>query len=170
MEKPARLDAEQLAAYFALMEVSSLLQHAVEQHLRTDGGLSWVQFQVLARLNGTPGGQQRMTDLADGVVYSRSGLTYQAGLLEKAGLISRSPSPDDERSITVTITDAGRELIEQVLPGHIAVVRQMLLDPLDQADLQVLSSVLNRVRDSMRAAPPRSAAPRSSRRSRDAAD
>ncbi len=32
-----------------------------------------------------------MTDLADGVVYSRSGLTYQAGLLEKAGLVARSP-------------------------------------------------------------------------------
>lgn len=30
-----------------------------------------------------------MTDLADGVVYSRSGLTYQAGLLDKRGLITR---------------------------------------------------------------------------------
>ena len=56
-----------------------------------------------------------MTDLADGVVYSRSGLTYQAGLLEKRGLISRSPSPDDERSIDVTITDAGRALFARVL-------------------------------------------------------
>ena len=62
-----------------------------------------------------------MTDLADGVVYSRSGLTYQAGLLEKAGLVTRAPSADDERSVTVTITDAGRALLAQVLPGHIEV-------------------------------------------------
>jgi DNA-binding MarR family transcriptional regulator len=73
------LDAEQLAAYFVLMEVSSLLQHAVEQQLRADGGLSYVQFQILARLSDSPDEQQRMTDLADQIVYSRAGLTYQAG-------------------------------------------------------------------------------------------
>lgn len=163
MKAPGRLDAEQLAAYFALMEVSSLLQHAVEQHLRADGGLSWVQFQVLARLNGSPGGQQRMTDLADGVVYSRSGLTYQAGLLEKAGLVTRAPADDDERSTTVTITDAGRALIATVLPGHVDVVSRMLFEPLSRPDLGTLSGVLTRVRDHMRAAPPRSAAPRGRR-------
>ena len=48
-----------------------------------------------------------MTELADGVVYSRSGLTYQAGLLEKAGLIARDPSPDDDRATLVTITGLG---------------------------------------------------------------
>ena len=48
MSDPAALDPQELAAYFALMEVSSLLQHAVERHLRTDGGLSYVQFQILA--------------------------------------------------------------------------------------------------------------------------
>ena len=48
------------------------------------GDLSYVQFQLLARLGlDSPTGSERMTDLADGVVYSRSGLTYQAGLLEK---------------------------------------------------------------------------------------
>ncbi|MFC0625100.1 MarR family winged helix-turn-helix transcriptional regulator [Kribbella deserti] len=164
--KGGPLDPAQLAGYFALMEVSSLLQHAVEQHLRVDGGLSWVQFQILARLNDAPGGQQRMTDLADGVVYSRSGLTYQAGVLEKAGLVSRSPSTDDERSTTVTITEEGRALLLRVLPGHIDVVRELFLDHLSADDLAVLTEVLGRVRDGMRAAPPRSAAPRSSRTAR----
>ena len=98
------LDPQQLGAYFALMEAVGLLQHQVEQHLRTEGGLSYVQFQLLARLADARG-QLTMTQLADGVVYSRSGLTYQAGLLEKAGLIARGPSPDDERATLVTITD-----------------------------------------------------------------
>ncbi len=86
------LDPQQLGAYFALMEAVSLLQHHVEQHLRTEGDLSYVQFQLLARLADAHG-QLTMTQLADGVVYSRSGLTYQAGLLEKAGLIARAPAP-----------------------------------------------------------------------------
>ena len=91
-DPPRSLDPVQLGAYFALIEVTSLLRHAVEQQLREAGDLSYVQFQLLARLGDSPTGSHRMTDLADGVVYSRSGLTYQAGLLEKAGLVTRAPS------------------------------------------------------------------------------
>ncbi|PSL52141.1 DNA-binding MarR family transcriptional regulator [Saccharothrix carnea] len=160
---PAPLDADQLNAYFALMEVGSLLQHAVEQQLRTEGDLSWVQFQVLARLTDAPDGRHRMTDLADGVVYSRSGLTYQAGLLEKNGLVTRESDPDDERAVVVAITDAGRALIARLLPGHVDVVRRLLFQPLRHRDLDTLSQVLGRVRDHIRATPPRSAKPRRSR-------
>src|SRR5436305_13260478 len=116
-DAPPSLDPVQLGAYFDLIEVTSLLRHAVEQQLREAGDLSYVQFQLLARLGDSPTGSHRMTDLADGVVYSRSGLTYQAGLLEKAGLVTRAPAPEDERGITVTITEAGRARLAQVFPG-----------------------------------------------------
>jgi DNA-binding MarR family transcriptional regulator len=156
------LDAAQLSAYFALMEAVSLLQHQVEQQLQAEGGLSWVQFQLLARLADARG-QLTMTQLADGVVYSRSGLTYQAGLLEKAGLITRHPSPEDERATLVTITDDGTVLLDRVLPGHVDVVSRMLFDPLSGEDLDHLGDIMTRVRDHMRAQPPRSAAPRKRR-------
>jgi DNA-binding MarR family transcriptional regulator len=157
---PHALDPQQLGAYFALIEVSSLLRHAVEQQLREAGDLSYVQFQLLARLGDAPGGSHRMTDLADGVVYSRSGLTYQAQTLEQRGLVTRAPSPDDERGTTVTITEQGRDILTRVFPGHIAVLDELLLEPLTHDDVAVLADVLGRVRDHMRAAPPRSAAPR----------
>ena len=165
-DAPPSVDPVQLGAYFALMEVSSLLRHAVEQQLREAGHLSYVQFQLLARLGNSPTGSHRMTDLADGVVYSRSGLTYQAGLLEDAGLVTRAPSPDDERSITVTITDAGRARLAQVLPGHTEVVSRLLFEPLSRADAEVLAGLLGPVRDHMRSTPPRSAVPRRRRGAR----
>ncbi len=160
-DPPSSLDSVQLGAYFSLMEVAGLLRHAVEQQLREDGDLSYVQFQLLARLGlDSPTGSERMTDLADGVVYSRSGLTYQAGLLEKAGLVVRAPSADDERSVTVSITGAGRSLIAEVIPGHVEVLRQQLFSPLSPQDVQVLADLLGPVREHMRAAPPRSSSPR----------
>ena len=158
----APLDAEQLGAYFALMEVSSLLQHAVEQQLRADGDLSYAQFQILAGLCDSANGAMRMTDIADRLVYSRSALTYQAGQLEEAGLLTRAPSMDDERSITVTVTAGGRALIRHVLPGHVDLVRHLLLEPLSRRDIVALTKALGRVRDRMRSAPPRSAGPRKS--------
>src|SRR3954447_13646019 len=117
IEPPRSLDPVQLGAYFALIEVVGLLRHAVEQQLREAGDLSYVQFRRMARLGDSRTGSHRMTDLADGVVYSRSGLTYQAGLLETRGLVTRATAPDDERGVTVTITDAGRALLARVMPG-----------------------------------------------------
>src|SRR3954471_4374867 len=126
-DAPSSLDPVQLGAYFALMEVAGLLRHAVEQQLRDAGEISYVQFQLLARLGlDSPTGSERMTDLADGVVYSRSGLTYQAGLLEKRGLVTRTPAEDDDRGVTVTISDAGRARLAKVLPGHTEVLNQQL--------------------------------------------
>jgi DNA-binding MarR family transcriptional regulator len=153
------LNPAQLRAYFALMEVVSLLQYAVRQQLHTEGGLSYVQFEILAKLADTDR-PLTMTDLADGVVYSRSGLTHQAGLLEKEGLITRAMSPDDQRATLVDITDKGRARVATVLPGHIEVVRDLLFDSLSDRDVRPLGDMMGTAREHLRARPPRSAAPR----------
>ena len=161
---PPPLDATQLGAYFALIEASSLLKHSVEQQLRDAGDLSYVQFQLLATLGDSPTGSRRMTDLADGVVYSRSGLTYQAQTLEKRGLVARSQSSDDERGVTVTITDEGRAVLADVFPGHVATLDDLLFAPLSRADVDTLADILGRARDHMRRTPPRSAGARRRRK------
>jgi len=157
VNSPRAFDPVELGAYFALIEVSSLLRHRVEQQLRDAGDLSYVQFQLLARLGDSPDGSSRMTDLADGVVYSRSGLTYQAQSLEQRGLVTRAPAIDDDRGTTVTITEQGRETLATVFPGHIALLDELFFEPLAAADVEALAEVLARVRDHMRSGAPRSA-------------
>ena len=155
------LDETQLRAYFALMDVAGLLRHKVEQQLRAAANLTYVQFKVLARIGlDSPTGSLRMTELADEVVYSRSGLTYQASQMEKAGWVERGPSPDDDRGVTLTITDPGRERLAQALPGHVEVLREVLFATLTDDDVSALAALLEPVLDRMRAAPPRSATPR----------
>jgi DNA-binding MarR family transcriptional regulator len=156
------LNPTQLRTYFALMEAVSLLQHAVRQQLQDEGGLSYVQFEILAKLADADQ-PLTMTDLADGVVYSRSGLTHQAGLLEAQGLITRSASPVDQRATVVEITEQGRDRVAAVLPGHIQVVRELLLDSLTEKDVRALGDMMTKARDHMRRRPPRSAAPRKRR-------
>ena len=164
------LNPAELRAYFALMEAVSLLQYAVRQQLQDEGGLSYVQFEILkteisrrlAKLADAEDGLT-MTDLADGVVYSRSGLTHQAGLLEKQGLITRAASPEDQRATVVHITDQGRGRVAAVLPGHIQVVRELLVDSLSEDDVRRLGDMMTNARDHMRRRPPRSAAARKRR-------
>lgn len=148
-----------MRTYFALTEAVSLLQFAVRRQLHAEGDLSYVQFEILATLVDADR-PLTMTDLADGVVYSRSGLTHQAGLLEKAGLITRETSPDDQRATVVDITEAGRARVAKVLPGHIQVVRDLLYGSLSDQDVRTLGDLMTRVRNHMRDRPPRSAVPR----------
>jgi DNA-binding MarR family transcriptional regulator len=154
---------DQLAAYFAVLEVGNLLQHAVEQQLREEGGLSYTQFQILATLGESAECRQRMTDIADQLVHSRSGLTYQVSQLAESGLVAKESSPEDERSVVVALTPKGRELLGRVMTGHIEVVRQIFFTPLNDEDVTALADILGRVRHHMRAVPPRSAAPRRKR-------
>ena len=149
------LKPAQMRTYFALTEAVSLLQYAVQQQLQAEGDLSYVQFEILATLVDAER-PLTMTDLADGVVYSRSGLTHQAGLLERAGLITRAASPHDQRARAVDITEAGRARLAKVLPGHVQVVRELLYDSLSDQDVHTLGDIMSRVRDHMRDRPPRS--------------
>jgi len=166
---PESLNPAQLRAYFALMEVVSLLQYEVRRQLQDEGGLSYVQFEVLATLADSDR-PLTMTELADGVVYSRSGLTHQAGLLEKEGLITRATSPDDQRATVVELTDEGRARVATVLPGHVDVVRELLFDSLDERDVDALGDMMTTARDHLRSRPPRSATPRGRSRPRAVSD
>jgi DNA-binding MarR family transcriptional regulator len=156
------LDPAQMRTYFALTEATSLLQYAVQQQLRAEGGLSYVQFEILAKLADAER-PLTMTELADGVVYSRSGLTHQAGLLEDAGLVTRQASDRDQRATLVALTAEGRRRVAQVLPGHIEVVRELLFDALPEKDVHALGDIMSRALEHMRSRPPRSAAPRKRR-------
>lgn len=157
------LDTRRTQAYLALMEASGLLQTLMEEQLRRDGDLSYLQFFLLARLAEAPESRMRMTDLADTLIHSRSGLSYQATKLEAAGLLRREPSPEDERSVTAVITEQGRELMGNVLPGHVAVVQQGMFDALDDRQADALADAMTAVRDRLRTLTPSSAERRRSR-------
>src|SRR3954453_17182332 len=155
------LDDAQLRAYFALMDCAALLRNRVEQQLRTAADLTYVQFKVLARLGlDSQTGSLRMTELADEGVYSRSGLTYQAGQMESAGLVEPRPSPDDDRGVVLSITEAGRARLADALPGHVDELRDLLLEPLRVPDVVPLGALLDPVLAHMRASPAGSASSR----------
>lgn len=70
--------------------------------------------------------------------------------MEKAGLIQRVPSPDDERSVIAVITDAGRDTFARGLPGHLDVVDKGMLSVLDDHQLDALATSLTAIRDRLR--------------------
>jgi len=103
-----------------------------------------------ARLGAAAAGQLRMSELADVIVVSRSGLTYQITQLEKAGLVRREKCPSDERGILAVLTSTGRDALDRAAPGHLRVVRKNLIDALTPAQREALAEGLTAARARLR--------------------
>ncbi|MGW5644669.1 MarR family winged helix-turn-helix transcriptional regulator [Saccharopolyspora sp. NPDC003752] len=153
MTEPRWLDAEEMAAWNAFVEASNLVARRVEQQLREQAGLSHPQYEILVRLAAEPGGEMRMTELAQQVVTSKSGLTYQVTQLEKAGLVRRRTCDTDDRGVIAGLTDAGREKLREAAPGHVELVRANLIDVLSRDQLRAIATGLGAVTRALRERP-----------------
>lgn len=130
MAHPRWLDDEEMRAWHAFIATSALMERRLDQQLRDDVGLSHLQYEILVQLSAADGHAMRMTELADSLLNSKSGLTYQISQLEKAGLVHRAPCTIDVRGVYAALTDQGMELLERAAPGHVALVRELLIDVL----------------------------------------
>ncbi|MFE4605445.1 MarR family winged helix-turn-helix transcriptional regulator, partial [Kitasatospora indigofera] len=135
MDEPRWLDQDEMAAWRGFVAASNLLNRRLERQLKDDSGLSHTQYEILVHLSAAPEGSLRMTELADRLITSKSGLTYQVTQLEKAGLVSRRSCPSDVRGIFADLTDQGREAVRNAAPGHLAMVRELLIDVLSREQL-----------------------------------
>jgi DNA-binding MarR family transcriptional regulator len=147
---------DEMRAWAAIFETSNIVQYAADRHLRDSVGLSLAQFEILARIARAPGSGLRMTDIADELTVSRSGLSYQIGQLEKRGLVLRRPADGDDRSVIARITPSGSASLAAGVPGYVALVRELLFDRLSPLDLSTVTDILDSVRLQLREAPRRS--------------
>ncbi|MFF4383238.1 MarR family winged helix-turn-helix transcriptional regulator [Kitasatospora sp. NPDC001547] len=145
MNEPRWLDPDEAAAWRGFVVASNLLNRRLERQLKEDSGLSHQQYEILVHLSAAPGDSLRMTELADKLVTSKSGLTYQVTQLERAGLVARRSCPSDVRGVIAELTDRGREALRQAAPGHVALVRELLIDVLTREQLAVLAEGLGAV-------------------------
>ena len=150
--EPRWLDDQERAAWVAFLAASNLVTRRLEQQLKDEAGLSHTQYEVLVQLSAAEGRSLRMTELADRLVTSKSGLTYQVTQMERAGLVARRSCPSDVRGVIAELTDRGMEVLRQAAPGHVEAVREVLIDVLtpEQRDhlAQGLGEVSRRLRGS----------------------
>jgi DNA-binding MarR family transcriptional regulator len=146
----AGISREEFRAYAALISSSTLLQRAVERNLREQAELTQVQFEILMNLSNAGDSGIRMAQLADALIVSRSGLSYQVAQLESRGWITRERSADDERGVVARITPEGERMRQRVYAGHIDIVRSTFLDAVEPAELATLTAALERVAGRLR--------------------
>lgn len=138
------LDVSPSAVVARLRRVARLLERRVEQTTERfqlgDGG-----FAVLAALRRSgPPHQLSPTEISTVLQLSSGAMTYQLSRLEKAGLLARTPDKDDRRGIVVSLTPAGRRLIDRALPAYFACEEQALRS-LTPAEREALAQLLKKL-------------------------
>jgi DNA-binding MarR family transcriptional regulator len=139
------LTEDEMRAWQAFLAASALIDRRLDQQLKEDAGISHLQYEILVRLADAEAHELRMTELAEALLNSKSGLTYQVSQLEKAGLVRRRSCQSDDRAVYAVLTPAGRALLERAAPGHVALVRELVVDVLTPAQRDSIAEGLGEV-------------------------
>jgi DNA-binding MarR family transcriptional regulator len=81
--------------------------------------LSRPSFLVLDALERAEGNTLNQRELVTRVRRTSGTVSVRLGRLERAGMIEREPDPENRRSVTVTLTDRGRSLVQAARPTYI---------------------------------------------------
>jgi DNA-binding MarR family transcriptional regulator len=133
-----------LEAWDSFLRAYATLMRRLEVDLAQATGLALADFDVLAQL-ARAGGELRMTDLAARALISRSGMTRRVARLVEEGLVRRANADTDGRGVVVALTDAGVTRLTQTAPVHLRGVSEMFVSRLDDHELAVLKSALDKV-------------------------
>jgi DNA-binding MarR family transcriptional regulator len=140
-----RLDREELAAWRGMLRVHSDMTRVLDAELTHRHGLPLTSYEVLLFLADSPDGRMRMSELADSVLLSRSGLTRLVDRLEREGLLEREQCEEDARGYFAAITDRGRDLFTEARRTHLAGVRERFLSRFSRDDLRTLGALWEKV-------------------------
>lgn len=140
-----RLDPLELGAWRGFLRVHAALFKELDAELQAEHGLPLSSYEVLLTLASAEGSELRMSEIADSVLLSRSGLTRLCDRLERDGLIERRECPTDRRGSFARLTDEGRARFRSAQVTHLAGVRRAFLDPLSEKDLRGLAQAWDSV-------------------------
>src|SRR5205809_6427315 len=141
LSSPSR---ERLRAWRLYFESALALVDVLDAELERDAGIPLRWYDTLVHLEETPEGL-RMNELAERILYSKSGFTRVVDRMEEAGLVRRVRPENDRRSILVVLTDEGRKTIEHARRHHRHAIDQHFARHLAETDIKALIRGLEKV-------------------------
>jgi DNA-binding MarR family transcriptional regulator len=135
------LTDDELTAWIRLVGVVELLPGVLDTQLRRDAELSHFEYYVLAMLSESPQRTLRMTALAARTNATLPRLSHVVRRLEERGLVERSACPQDARATNAHLTEVGWRKLRDTAPGHVATVRQHVIDALTPEQVGQLGDI-----------------------------
>ena len=137
-----RLDFDSMLAVSNIYRAATAVRRRAEKGVLSEFGLSWGGFTTLWVL--WVWGEMQSADLADECDLSKGTLTGVVKTLERRGFVKRTPVAADRRKVTVALTGAGLETIEQLFPRFNLYEGEMVGN-LSTSEKRELAELLRRV-------------------------
>jgi len=141
------LEPKELAAWVRLAAVVELLPGVLDSQLRRDAELTHFEYYVLAMLSESPRCTLRMTELARQTNATLARLSHVVRRLEERGLVERFECPADRRATNTRLTEEGLAKVRATAPGHVATVREHVIEPLTPQQLDELTDIADALLD-----------------------
>ena len=138
---------KEIEAYQVTARISRIALHIARHQEEVFGrfGLNRGEVGVLGALLLAGSGQQLSpTKLFKGLMLSSAGITSRLDRLERRGYVKRTRHPSDRRGVLVSLTDAGRKVLEQAVTAD-AAGEQELLSALTTEDRRALAVQLKKL-------------------------
>lgn len=148
----ARPDNEQLEIFGRFLRAHQQVAELLNKNLVEDRQLSLSWYDVLLQLSASGEDRLRLQDLADRVLYSRSGLTRLIDRMESAGFVSREPCTDDKRGTYAVLTPAGKRELRRAAPAHLRGIEDHFFSKLSDHEIEILGEAMTKVLQSTRCA------------------
>jgi DNA-binding MarR family transcriptional regulator len=139
-----------LAGWRQLLTAHSLLLRRLDDELRAEGGLSLYEYSALLQLAEAPGRRQRMSELADGILLTRSGVTRLVDRLESDGLVERIECTSDGRGAQAVLTEEGLTKLRAASKVHLRGIEAYYFDRVSPQDQEVIGRTMKAVSDGVR--------------------
>ena len=137
--------ADEQRTWVPLAALLELLPRQLDAQLLRDEGMTHFDYFTLAMLSASENHTLRMTELATLTNATLPRLSRVVTKLEERGLVRREPCPTDRRATNAVLTQDGRRKVLHATPGHVANVRDHVLDALDdeqQAQLRAITAAV----------------------------
>ena len=138
-------DDPRLRVWRAFLFAQSTVMPRLDAYMRADVGLTLAEFDALLNLSFDRRRRLRMSDLADRVLLSRSGITRMVDRLERKGYVRRDTQAPDGRGAFAVLTDTGLERVQAALPIHLARVDAIFMGHIESGDEAAVTRALGEV-------------------------
>lgn len=136
------LTPEEEAAWRALGRAVLVIPRVLDADLLESQGLNMTEYSVLMNLSEAPERSLRMSELANYVSITVSGMSRVVERLSRQGLVERVRAESDGRGQVAVLTPAGLARLEQAWPAHLASVRCHVMDHLRGIDLAAFTAAV----------------------------
>ncbi|AYY12044.1 MarR family transcriptional regulator [Actinobacteria bacterium YIM 96077] len=142
-----RISPEQLRVWRAFERAYGRVSEQLEADLVELHRLPLAWYEVLARLSEAEGHKLRMSQLADMVMLSPSGLSRLVDRMIKEGLIRRIPVEKDARGFYAILAEPGRKRLEEATGTHHRGVLDYMISRFNDEELAQFTAFLERLHD-----------------------